>query len=463
MSAANPTEYDSHDLQFYKSYPIGNFHLSKIKLICLQRIDVLLLVEKIYMKIGSGRTARQCKKVLLSELDRNNYDSFFNIINGPSKLTIQEKITSLRILDNVSHFILKTLCPPQHKKWLIIQELKLFLWKSSTFSVEEIKEFCIINNIQINGISEEEKNDLEEFIKVSNLNKSMEFYKVPFQEVLDLVAQRRVFLRSGIAFVPEKELAGLCFCYFKENLLAGYNPIILNAEDAEIARNVKDANIALIDLQLKEIFDTINNYLIMKRKYAIQVYNGPSVNELDSLLSSAYPLCMRWIHENLRKDHHLEHGARLQYILFLRSIGVSLREAMRLWKEEFTKIMSIKRFEKDHAYRLKFLYGENKAHKNYKCHSCEKIMNVELKPTERYGCPFKTLTNVALREKLIEYKFEFPDIENIIILSSSQNYQRACMKYCEATSNHLKDKSFCSPAEYFRYAYNKNNNSDDLF
>ncbi|XP_043488094.1 DNA primase large subunit-like [Polistes fuscatus] len=303
----------------------------------------------------------------------------------------------------------------------------------------------------------------------------MQFYKVPFQAVPDLVAERKVFLRNGMAFVPEKELAGLCSCYFKKNLFAGYTIVpnakdvedakdiedAKDAEDAEIAKNVYDPKITLTNLQLQDIFDTIINYLNMQRKHAIQIYHGPSVNKLDSLLSSVYPFCMRLIHENLRKDHHLKHGARLQYILFLKNIGVSLRGAMRLWKEEFTKKMSIKKFEKDYGYRLKYLYGENNAQKHYSCHSCEKIINLDVKPTECYGCPFKTLTNVALKEKLTEYQLEFSDIEDIIILSSSQNYQRACMKYYEATSNHLRNEPFYSPAEYFRYTYSEYNSSDD--
>jgi Eukaryotic and archaeal DNA primase, large subunit len=35
-------------------------------------------------------------------------------------------------------------------------------------------------------------------------------------------------------------------------------------------------------------------------------------------LSKHFPLCMRAMHVNLRKDHHLKHQARLQYGLFLK-------------------------------------------------------------------------------------------------------------------------------------------------
>ena len=49
---------------------------------------------------------------------------------------------------------------------------------------------------------------------------------------------------------------------------------------------------------------------------------------IDELSRKHFPLCMRNLHENLRKDKHLKHTARLQYGLFLK-VGL-LRESMEL-------------------------------------------------------------------------------------------------------------------------------------
>lgn len=46
---------------------------------------------------------------------------------------------------------------------------------------------------------------------------------------------------------------------------------------------------------------------------------------------------MRGIHHRLRQDHHLRFGARQQYGLFLKGIGLSLEEALAFFREEFTK------------------------------------------------------------------------------------------------------------------------------
>jgi len=40
---------------------------------------------------------------------------------------------------------------------------------------------------------------------------------------------------------------------------------------------------------------------------------------VDDLARKHFPMCMRSLHENLRRDHHLKHLGRLQYGLFLKA------------------------------------------------------------------------------------------------------------------------------------------------
>lgn len=39
---------------------------------------------------------------------------------------------------------------------------------------------------------------------------------------------------------------------------------------------------------------------------------------VDDIARKHFPMCMRNLHENLRRDHHLKHFGRLQYGLFLK-------------------------------------------------------------------------------------------------------------------------------------------------
>lgn len=46
---------------------------------------------------------------------------------------------------------------------------------------------------------------------------------------------------------------------------------------------------------------------------------------------------MRQLHQSLRENHHLRHGGRMQYGLFLKAIGLSLEQALQFWRSEFIK------------------------------------------------------------------------------------------------------------------------------
>lgn len=56
------------------------------------------------------------------------------------------------------------------------------------------------------------------------------------------------------------------------------------------------------------------------------------------------PLCMKQLHNNLKSNHHLRHFGRLQFGLFLKGIGLSMKDALQFWKREFTKKMSNDKF-----------------------------------------------------------------------------------------------------------------------
>jgi DNA primase large subunit len=48
---------------------------------------------------------------------------------------------------------------------------------------------------------------------------------------------------------------------------------------------------------------------------------------------------MQQLHQGLKTAHHLKHGGRMQYGLFLKGIGLSLEEAMKFWRAEFSRGM----------------------------------------------------------------------------------------------------------------------------
>lgn len=59
------------------------------------------------------------------------------------------------------------------------------------------------------------------------------------------------------------------------------------------------------------------------------------------LSKQSFPLCMRHLHETLRATHHLKHGGRIQYGLFIKGIGLSLEHSLKFWRDEFTKNIDV--------------------------------------------------------------------------------------------------------------------------
>ncbi|EPY73223.1 hypothetical protein CB1_025522025 [Camelus ferus] len=62
-----------------------------------------------------------------------------------------------------------------------------------------------------------------------------------------------------------------------------------------------------------------------------------SLDQIDSLSTKSFPPCMRQLHKALRENHHLRHGGRMQYGLFLKGIGLTLEQALQFWKQEFVR------------------------------------------------------------------------------------------------------------------------------
>ena len=105
---------------------------------------------------------------------------------------------------------------------------------------------------------------------------------------------------------------------------------------------------------------------------------------VDDLAKKHFPMCMRSLHESLRRDHHLKHFGRLQYGLFLKVLnyirdnrkiylhgflsmqvlGLSVDEAVTFWRKSFSRITDDK-FNKEYKYNIRHSYGLEGKRANY--------------------------------------------------------------------------------------------------
>ena len=77
--------------------------------------------------------------------------------------------------------------------------------------------------------------------------------------------------------------------------------------------------------------------------------------EVYQLSKTNFPLCMKSMQEVINTTHHIKYKARLQYGLFLKGIGLTLEDAIKFFREEFTKRtdVDVVKFEKEYVYGIR--------------------------------------------------------------------------------------------------------------
>lgn len=435
----------SHDLQLYQNVPCGEIMLDELLEICQTRLKVLTLVERIHLQ-KLTMSVSQRKVALVNELYKEGIDEFAKLINSTECKSHTDEDIRIRRRDHISHFVLRSVVAFNvlKKRWFFKQETRLFKWRFSSLNNEGIKQFMRINDFNFTPISQNQKEEIGEYLQMSssyvNNIDSTEFYKVPFSHVISLVKKRKVFVMYGEAFVPEGEIAFMFVPYFKRILISSF----------EAARENR-ANL-YNDERFTRIFANLENNIHIENTTLIQeqeVQQYVSLNQLDELSETSYPLCMRVLHKALRKNHHLTHGGRVQYCLFLKGIGISLSDAMILWKNEFTKIMDEATFNKEHSYQIRFAFGQEGSRRDYQPYTCLKIMESIIGPRDYHGCPFKHMLQDILEDELANCGFNALERSTIMNLSKNGQYSAACNKYYEIKHNCFNDTSFKHPNTYF--------------
>jgi len=130
------------------------------------------------------------------------------------------------IKDIVSHFILRlAFCSSdEQKRWFLQQEVDLFRYKLQKISTEAhiISKFLQDNGLEYMPIGEQEKNSvLDSLVEMGYSTtqiQTMDFYKVSFLEVLELVKSRRVFVKNGYAYVNVQDFGTVLLHVFRTHL-----------------------------------------------------------------------------------------------------------------------------------------------------------------------------------------------------------------------------------------------------
>ncbi|XP_022318289.2 DNA primase large subunit-like [Crassostrea virginica] len=427
-----------HRLQFYKIPPKETVSLQEFEEYAIERLKVLKAVENAGIRFMRGSeeynalVEKEIKKTRLAKIIRTDFS------------TNEEEYR----MDHISHFILRlAYCRSEDlKRWFLQQELDLFRFRFLKETAEGKQKFLQVNKLDYNPISDEEKKEVLQSLiasagKNSTTADTVEYFKVPFTEVLDLVRGRRVYLSRGFAYVPKDDMIVILITHYRAHL---------------------SQQLALTSRALPQLEE--DNRLLpmlsgLSKRYLGQDYSTKKSNigkitaeMIDSLSKQSFPPCMLNLHQAMKRDHHLKHGGRMQYGLFLKGIGLSLEEALRFWRIEFTKSMDGDKFDKQYSYNIRHNYGKEGKRADYTPYSCNKIiMSNAPGPGDNHGCPFRHTDADLLAQKLRLQGISKDFTDKIMKYTREGHYQIACKVYFDATHSGADDQDvhINHPNQYF--------------
>ncbi|XP_041865896.1 DNA primase large subunit isoform X3 [Melanotaenia boesemani] len=397
---ANPqTEVYTQSLQFYGQPPLENISLSEFETFAVERLKLLKTVENV--GVSYVKQSEQYSKKLENELKNLNFP-YRSDTQDDRKSQSGPSETEKRRKDYISHFILRlAYCQTEDlRRWFIQQEVDLFRYRFNQLDSKQKLEFLHRNNLQYEAISSKEKKDLQD--KLVNSSYAVSGITVETCDFYKLTA------RSLPAVHSDERL----------------QPLLNHLSHAYVGQD-----------------------------YSIQKNVGKiSLEQIDSLSGKSFPLCMRQLHQSLRENHHLRHGGRMQYGLFLKGIGLSLEQALQFWRSEFVKgKVDADKFDKAYAYSVRHMFGKEGRRADYTPYSCMKlILSNPPSQGDYHGCPFRHSDPELLKQKLQFYKVSPGGISQILELVKGMHFQLACQKYFELTHN-VEDASFSlsHPNQYF--------------
>uniref|UniRef100_A0A453BV80 DNA primase large subunit n=1 Tax=Aegilops tauschii subsp. strangulata TaxID=200361 RepID=A0A453BV80_AEGTS len=201
--------------------------------------------------------------------------------------------------DIISHFVLRLVyCRTEElRKWFLSMENTLFRYRFRLESPESqrllMSEFQLPYKALPHSEFEAVKDKLSQVARSIGQSASVEsvFFKVPFEEVPDLVASRRVFLSKGYAYVAMSQVVSLVVTQFRCNISKAL--VLTNRKwTATIKEQEKD--------RLTPIVEALSN------AYFGPDYSQPndateiSPKDIDQLARTSFPLCMRHMLEKVR-------------------------------------------------------------------------------------------------------------------------------------------------------------------
>jgi DNA primase large subunit len=424
---------------FYKNCPDCEISLEEFESYALNRVQFLNEICELSGRLNEDNGSCEIVKI---------FHSYFDDVNS-LKTREDYKQNHAHMCDNLSHWICRLIfcCPSDCCNWFIDQETCLFRAKMEEGSVnliECLKEFnihsCIVNeeelvehgrSIMDTLYSHLPKEKISDFFTVHDgiLILKKIYFTVPFENVPDLVRERKAFIYKGLAFVPEDYLISLSIAKYRDSLIQALDKMSYRWE--KFLRESEHL-IPLIN-KIKANCRINNSKESEKSSFDVELVMLDKIKAQDvEAHLMLFPLCMQHLYTTLKVKRHLKFMGRQQLGLFLKGIGLKIDESLLFWRNMFNPKISKTVFEKEYAYNIRHNYGNVGKQKDYSPYNCANLLTHSPKTNDCHGCPFKTLDSSSLIKKLNNLGICESDSKTIVKNSEIGNYQIACAQVFES-------------------------------
>ncbi|KAI4384225.1 hypothetical protein MLD38_002408 [Melastoma candidum] len=423
--AANPS------LPLYRSPPPLEVRLEDFELFALDRLRVLKAISD---ALSRGKKPEEVEK-LVSDLWKLH-------------MRLPQASESLN-KDVISHFVLRLVyCRTEDlRKWFLSLETTLFRYRFKLENADSQKALLTEFNLPYKAVPNAEfeivKEKLEQVARsIGSPLSSAEtiFYKVPFEEVPELVAGRKVYISRGNAYVAMNQVVSLVVTQFRSYLSKAL--ILTNRKWTSSVRDQEKD-------RLTPIVEALSTSYVGPDYSQARESTEVSLKDIDHAANSSFPLCMRHLYAKLKEDHHLKHAGRMQLGLFLKGVGLKLDDALAFWRAEFSQKVGAERFEKEYAYNIRHNYGKEGKRIDYTPHSCQRIISATPGVGDHHGCPFRHFSEENLRAALGQMGVSNRAMEDVIDKAKNRHYQVACTLTFEAIHSSSCDRGINHPNQYF--------------
>lgn len=433
-------------LPLYRSAPSLEVRLEDFELYAIDRLRVLKGVSD---GLSRGKRPEEMEK-LVNDLWKAH-------MRHPLPSEVTNK-------DIISHFVLRLVyCRTEElRKWFLSNEIALFRYRFRLLSPEAqrllMAEFDLpykpVTTAEFEGVKEKLHLVARSTGQLKPTASDAIFYKVPFEEVPELVAGRRVFICKGYAYVAMNQVVSLVVTQFRGLLSKAL--VLTNRKWTSTIREQEQD-------RLTPIVETLCTSYLGPDYSQPKEFAEVSIKDIDQVAKSSFPLCMRHLFEKLREDHHLKHGGRMQLGLFLKGVGLKLDDALAFWKAEFSQKVGAERFDKEYAYSIRHNYGREGKRTDYTPYSCQKIISSTPGVGDHHGCPYRHFSEENLRAALSRMGVNSGAMENVMDKVRNRHYQLACTLTFESIHGSSYDAGINHPNQYFsdsqKFFKSKNNPS----